>query len=632
MTVFRASPFMSCTRVRARPVVSLIAAAVALVVLPQAALAQQGGPIRLTPLPPAAERPGEGEATPDSRLQPGQVVVEGLGNLGEDALGILGDESGGLGSDMWAGSSRVDAVRLLERLPDSYPLRQAYALARQVLATAARPPRTTVDGQGLLAPRIEGLAAIGASDSALRLVNAVNAGQVPDYLAAAAVRAHFSAGNLSAGCVRARDYTGGYATVFWQQALIVCQVSDGDPGQAALGLDLLREQGMEVDPAFADAALGVATGGTIRIDALETGATIDLMTFALWLAAKAELPEGLAQTLAPGLLPALVNTRDVDPELRLAAAHRALRIGVLDGPDATALYRDLDVDEAEMAAALTAPGTVSENRLLAYLYLAAAGRSDAIARSEALWEAWSRAREIGGFDVMALTTAALLHDIPVAPDFGWLSGVATQTMLLAGQDQRALDWYRLVARQAPIVPELSRFEATLWPPMRAIGRAAPGGFALTAGSGAGVAAAGQVPEPVAPRGPVPWSAARLDRWIDLAGTGADPVPAGTVLAMLSALGDDVDDAQWRQVPLDSEELVVMPDMAVLAGLARAAERGHRAETVLYALHALGHAGDTPHASVLAAVVRALGAVGLAEAAGAMAREVMMDDIIGMEQP
>jgi hypothetical protein len=631
MIVFRASFFVSRARTQAGPLTSLIAGAVAMVVLPQVALAQQGGPIRLTPLPPASERPVEPGTTTETRPRPGQIVVEGLGNLGEDALGILGDESGSLGSNMWDGSRRVDATRLLENLPVSYPLREAYVLAGRVLATAARPPRATADGQGLLAPRIEKLASIGASQDALRLVNAVNAGQVPDHLAAAAVRAHFSTGNLSAGCSRTRDYTGGYGTVFWQQTLIICQVAEGDPGQAALGLDLLREQGMQVDPAFADAALGAASGGVVQVDASDTAGPVDLMTFALWRAAKAELPEALAQTISPGLLPALANDGEVDPELRLAAAHRGLRLGVLLVRDVTALYGDLQASEADMAAALTAPDTVSENRLLAYLCLAAADRADAIARSEALWEAWTRAREIGGFDVVALTTAGLLSDIPVTPDFGWLSGVATQTMLLAGEDQRARDWYRLVARQAPIVPELSRFEATLWPPMRAIGRAAPGGFALTAGTGA-AAAAGQAFEPTPPRGPVPWSAARLDRWIDLAGAEDDPVPAGTVLAMLSALGDDIDAAQWRRVPLDTEELVVMPDMAVLDGLARAADDGRRAETVLYALHALGRAGDAPHDSVMAAVVRALGQVGLSDVASAIAREVMMGDVIAMERP
>lgn len=616
MIVFRANAAM----LRARSLV-LLMAAVAAVTMSQPLLAQQSGPIRLTPLAPATDRSADRATT--SQTQPGRVVVEGLGNLGEDALGVLGDETGGLGNDMWEGSRRVDVVRLLRELPESYPLREAYVLARRVLSSAARPPRTTADGQGMLAPRIEKLAAIGASASALRLANAVNANQVPDHLAAGAVRAHFSTGKFDSGCAQMRDYRGGYATAFWQQALIVCQVADGDPGQAALGLDLLREQGLEVDPAFADAALQVASSGTVKVDLSEVSPPVDVMTFLLWLAANAELPQGVADIVAPGLLPALMTAAAGDPDLRLAAAHRALRLGVLSGEGVTHLYRDLQVSEAEMAAALTAPDTVNENRLLAYLYLAAAGRDAPVSRSEALWEAWTRSAEIGGFDIVALTTADLLRDVPVTPDFGWLSGVATQTTLLAGQNQQALEWYQQVSRQAPIVPELSRSEAALWPPMRAIGRAQSAGFSLTAD---------QNTESAAPRGPVPWNAARLDRWIDLANAGPTTMDAGSVLAMLSALGDEVDEAQWREVPLQTGKTAQMPDMAVLDGLARAAETGRKAETALYVLHALGRSGDTPHDSVVVAAIRALNKVGMADVAQAIAREAMMGDVVALEQP
>lgn len=616
MIVSRANAAM----LRVRPLVLLLAG-VAVGAMSQPALAQQSGPIRLTPLAPASEGAADRDAS--SQTRPEGVVVEGLGNLGEDALGVLGDESGGLGSEMWEGSRRVDAVRLLRELPEAYPLREAYTLARRVLSTAARPPRATADGQGMLGPRIEKLAAIGAPVSALRLANAVNASQVPDQLAAGAVRAHFSTGNFVTGCAQLRDYRGGYATAFWQQALIVCQVADGDPGQAALGLDLLREQGLEVDPAFADAAIEVAGSGGIKVAAADVGMPVDAMTFLLWLAAKAELPQDVAGVIAPGLLPALVTGAVSDPDLRLAAAHRALRLGVLAAADVTALYRDLQVSEADMAAALTAPDTVSENRLLAYLYLAAAGRDAAVSRSEALWEAWTRSAEIGGFDIVALTTAELLRDLPVTPDFGWLSGVATQTTLLAGHDRQALEWYQQVSRQAPIVPELSRSEVALWPPMRAIGQAPSPGFSLTPG---------QNIEPAVSRGPVPWNAARLDRWIELARGGPRGMNAGSVLAMLSALGDPVDDAQWRMVPLQSGQAVRMPPMAVLEGLARAAENGRKAETVLYALHALGGSGDAPHDSVVAAVIRALGKVGLADVAQAIAREAMMADVVALEQP
>ncbi|MEH6753143.1 MAG: hypothetical protein V7788_03100 [Alphaproteobacteria bacterium] len=625
MIVFRDNSAMLCARFFAVVMVGLAAG-----VLPAVAVAQQSGPIRLAPLPPATERPADRNEQPGSRLRPGQVVVEGLGARGEDALGVLGDDSGGLGNDMWAGSRRVDAVRLLRNLPESYPLRQAYELARRVLSTAAEPPRATSDNQGMLGLRVEKLAAIGSTSSALRLINASNAAQVPDHLAGAAVRARFNSGNLVAGCALVRDYTGGYGNAFWQQALIICQVADGNSDQAALGIDLLREQGLQIDPAFTAAALTAAGGGKVKVDVTDAAAPVDVMTFALWLAAKAEFPDELAQRIAPGLLPALVSVPDLDPDMRLAVAHRGLQAGILTGADVVQVYEGLGVSDADMSSALTAPDTVSNDRLLAYLYLAAATRTAPIARSEALWEAWTRGREAGGFDIVSLTTADLLRDVPVTPDFGWLSGVAAEVSLVAGRNRQALDWYRVVLRQAPIVPELARAAAELWPMMRVIGRAKSGGFALTAGTGV-AAAAGQTVTPTPPRGPVPWNAARLDRWVDLAKSGPRADDVGTTLSMLEALGDGVDDAQWRLVGLGASRSVMMPDVAILAGLSRAAEDGRKAEAVLYALYALGQSGKVPHANVVAAVVRALDRVGLNEAAQAMARE-MAGQSMASERP
>lgn len=622
---------VSSAMIRARSLAGIMAGLM-LGLLPVAAMGQQSGPIRLAPLPPAAERPASGSEQPATRLRPGQVVIEGLGARGEDALGVLGDDSGGLGNQMWTGSRRVDAVRLLRDLPISYPLREAYVLARRVLATAAEPPRAIADNQAMLGLRIAKLAAIGSASSALRLVNAVNGQQVPDHLAPAAVRAYFSIGNFAAGCALVRDFKGGYGDVFWQQALIVCQVADGNPDQASLGIDLLREQGLNVDPAFTAAALTAAGGGKIKIDATAGASTVDVMTFALWLAAKAEFPEELAQTISPGFLPALVSAPDLDPDIRLAAAHRGLRAGVLTAAEVAGVYGNLKVSDADMSSALTAPDTVSHDRLWAYLYLAAAGRTAPIARSEALWEAWTRGREVGGFDIVSLITADLLRDVPVTPDFGWLSGVATEVSLMAGHNRQALDWYRLVLRQAPIVPELALAAAELWPGMRTIGRAKPGGFALTAGTGVAAATTGQPVTPIAPRGPVPWNAARLDRWVDLAKAGPDAGDVGTTLSMLTALGDAVDDAQWRLVALGDGQSVMMPDAVILAGLSRAAENGRKAETALYALYALGQSGKAPHASLVAAVVQALDSVGINDSAQAMAREMVMGQDMASESP
>ena len=99
--------------------------------------------------------------------------------------------------------------------------------------------------------------------------------------------------------------------------------------------------------------------------------------------------------------------------------------------------------------------------------------------------------------------------------------------------------------------------------------------------------------------------------------------AGLVLYLIGALGDPVDDAQWRMVPMAAAGPAVMPSASVLAGMARAAEAGRKAETALYALYALGQSGESPHASVLGDVARALIKVRLNDVAQALARESIL---------
>ncbi len=611
------------------------------------ALAQQGsGPMRLSPLSPFTETPNQPASQSEGQTRgntaPGSIRVRGLDAVQDDSLGIISDEEGGLGGDMWSGTRRVDAVRLLRSLPDAYPYRAAHDLARRLLSTAALAPTAKPEGlggaeQGLLGHRIDKLAAMGNAAEAVQLARATGGTSVPDRIAAPAVRAYFAQGDIASGCGVADGYRGSYSNAFWQQALIVCQVAAGNSDHAALGLDLMREQGISADPLFARLALTLSDSGKIELEPDEEY-TPDALTLALMVASGTRLPNWLVAEAPPGQLPAILSIAGLDPDIRLQAAHRALRHGVLGAAQVQDIYAGLGASEGDIAAALVEPAKTGPDRLLAYLYLAAEAQAEPTPRSEALTEAWSRAREIGLFDVAALVTADLLETIPVAPEYGWLSAVAAEVALGAGRKDKALEWYRLVTRQAPIVSGLAEATVNLWPAMRTVGRAEPGVIALTADTGVAAAVSDQSTVVSLPRGPVPWSAERLERWIEqtrieqIGGEAADAPDQAKVLAILSSLDDPVDDNHWRLVPAGAPRVVVMPPPGVLEGLARSAAAGLRGEAALYALHALGASTEPPHGSLAGAVVAALDAAGLHTVSGAIAREVVAGEIPARTDP
>lgn len=585
-------------------------------------------------------------------------MVRGLDAVTEDAVGVLDASNGGLGDDMWAGTDLNTAVRLLTTLPSRYPVGEARDLTRRLLLSSATPP----DGGGpvadsgtsrLLAARVAGLVAIGAPGDAIELARAANSRQVPDHLAQSIVSANFLRSDLATGCDVLDQYKGGYVEPFWQKALILCQIVGGKGAEASLGLDLLREERGDTDGVFQNIAYATAVGAQLATQQLETPGTADILTFAMLTVAKAALPDWMLASNDPALVRAMLASPQVEPARKLALAHRALRRGLVDAGDVVAVYDGLGANEEAIAAALLDPDSVDHDVWLAYLYLAARNQSVAIARSEALWEAWTLAEAAEVDDIVLATTAALLGDVPATSSFGWLAAAATRAALIAGEDDLAIEWYQLVVRQARSVADMARATALMWPEMRIIGRnlsAAPQGEpvgteAQTAASPTGlptrIAApttdpTGRIPatgtraqlvvtQP--PRAPVPWSPTRLARWIDLAGNNAGTADIGMALYLLQILGDPVSEENWRSAPVNAEDSTQagapIPSAAALAGLARAAIAKRRAEVALYAMIVLGQAGETPHAGVVANVVRSLQSVGLETDAQAIARAALV---------
>ncbi|MGB0571657.1 MAG: hypothetical protein ACPGQM_06210 [Alphaproteobacteria bacterium] len=618
--------------------------------------AQQSRPIRLAPLPPPAAASDSAPATSDSApattgdatVDPGGVMIRSLGAVAEGAVGLLDAANGGIGEDMWAGTDHATAVRLLMALPSHALTGEARDLVRRLLLSSATPPRG--DGKsGFLAARVAGLVALGAPDDAIELARAAHSRRVPDDLAQSIVGANFLRGDLAAGCDVLDGYEAGYVESFWQKALIVCQIAAGKGAEASLGLDLLREERGDTDEVFENIAHAAAVGAELTPEQLETPGAIDILTFAMLTVAKAELPEWMLASNDPALVRAMLRSPQLDQPRKLALAHRALQRGVVDAGDVVAVYEGLGASDDAISAAMLEPDSVDRDVWLAYLYLVARNQNVAIARSEALWEAWTLAAAADLDDIVMMSTAALLVDVPVTSDFGWLAAAATRAALLAGEDALAIQWYQLVVRQARSVADMARATALLWPEMRVIGRnlpdapdpVAPETQATVPATGAPASIAephrGAVVSPAAadrlgqlvaqaPREPVPWSPTRLDRWIDLAVNNEGTADIGTALYLLQILGDPVSEENWRDVPVTAagatEEFGPIPNTASLAGLARAAIAKRRAEVVLYAMIVLGQAGEAPHAGVVANVVRGLQRVGLEADAQAISRAAL----------
>jgi hypothetical protein len=119
----------------------------------------------------------------------------------------------------------------------------------------------------------------------------------------------------------------------------------------------------------------------------------------------------------------------------------------------------------------------------------------------------------------------------------------------------------------------------------------------------------------------------MDWWqaMDVIGGEARARRATLILSALEALGARVGDAPWVPLISTGAEAVTLPAAGTLAALKRAAAADRVGETLLLALTALDDtAPGKLDTRVLVPVMRALRAIGLGEAARALALEAVFD--------
>jgi hypothetical protein len=593
----------------AKPVVLALPALLLLLLLPLAAACGQGAPIPLvpgagSPPPPAAQQPAEQPAAPppaaaerpfpeatNPRAEP--VQVRELGAIGSDATGVLDDRHGGFSPAMWAGTDIALVRKVLPLLPDAPAWRSARQLERRLLLTAAATPAGPPAGEPLIKLRAAKLLAMGEVDGLDALLKGAASQSFTPDLRRLLVDAALLAGDTSTACEQ--------VPVLRQMApddpfpgklQVYCQFASGNTRQAALGVDLLREQKVS-DPGFflaADALNGVPPG---KVDGFGEASPLNL---AMARAAKIALPESVvAGNASPAVLRAMAQSSGGTPEIRLTAGERAEAAGVLDIDALRRMYQSVEFPQAQLAAPLTAGTAEKGARGRALLYRAAVQQSSPSAKAEIIGKALAQAGDGEGYFTAARLYSAEIAAITPTPDLAWFAYPAARALFAAGQADAAKPWAALARSQQPIGDAAAQSGAAL----AVLARLAGIGDSLPAGVLAS------------------WRAARADLPGEAAGRRA-----AVVYCLLAALGDTVPGEQWLSL-YDGPPLVasLVPRPALWQGLRLAAEGARQGETVMLALASLG---DTPPGradpTTLHHVVAALHRIGLDADARALAVE------------
>jgi len=632
-------------RLRAAIIIAFAAAAFLLAQGP--GFAQSKAPVSLVP-PPAdkstldkdggepAPPQRESESSATVRSIPGtsdsSVQIRGLGEVDTDAVGLAGRNAGGLSADMWSGTSRAVAERLLTAMPERLASGAAHDLARRLLLNAAEPPASVDGGVSLVKLRVDKLIALGAAEDAGRLLRAVSARSVPQYLIESAVQARLLTPDFAGACQAVESFDSGFISEFGQKALIFCQLLDQEFSEAVLGLELLREQNLAQDVMFFELTNAVISGATPTPEQLAAPGQANALNLALIRIAGGGVPPWFAEADAPSLLKAVAITSDADRETRLTAARRAALWGALSPAELADVYSGLGIGADEIATVVLEPENASAGLRLAAMYLAAKSQDIAVARTEVLREVWRLAAEQQDWRLAAKLTAPLLRLVRPAPVYSWFAGDAIAASLAAGEVEQAIDWFQIAVSRSATDEDAANAVTAIWPALR---MAASGGPATPAsgvqarvfdqsGPRSASAIPGATNLSTVRRDRLPWDERRLENWIAMqeANGPQNAAEVATVLALFDALGEQVPDALWLRAEAAEPAPAVFPALDVWVGLRRAAEAGKVAETALYALLAVGEGEVSQlHPVAIHSVVGALRRVGLSESARAIALEV-----------
>lgn len=637
MTGFRANRRRSAA-------LSIAFAGAAIFAIHGPALAQSRAPVSL--VPPTADSknsvPENPQSPPDSsetvRSIPGtgdsSVRIRNLGAVDTDAVGLAGQEAGGLTPEMWTGTSRTVAERLLTAMPDRLASAAAQNLARSLLLIAAKSPGAASGDLSLVKLRVDKLITLGAVEDAERLMRAVSVRSVPPNLVESAVLARLLTADYDGACraVEASDI--GFVSEFGQKALIFCQLMAQEFSEAVLGLELLREQNLAQDVTFFELSNAVISGAAPTDELLALPGQASALNLALIYIAGGRVPPWFAEADAPGVLKAVAVSPIADRETRLTAARRAAQWGALPPAELADVYAGLNISADEVATVLLEPEVASPGLRLAAMYLAVVNQDIAVARAEVLREMWRLAAEQQDWRLAARLTAPQLNQVRPVSAFSWFAGDAMAASLAAGEAEQALEWIQIAAGSGAADEAAAEALTAIWPALIM----ATGGNTVTQPSGVQArvfdqsgrrnvtAIPGAASLATVRRNRLPGGERRLAEWIALqeANGPQGVVTIARVLALFDALGEQVSDAFWLRAEAAEPTSTVVPPVDVWVGLQRAAGAEKVAETVLYALRGVGEDELTQlHPIAIHAIVGALRRVGLLAAARAFALEATL---------
>ncbi|PJI38673.1 hypothetical protein [Ferrovibrio sp.] len=526
------------------------------------------------PVMPAAPRPVLGETAGTApQTGPGaegghgqkapEFVIQPLKAPDPSSAGLLDDGNGGLGTAMWQGSNRAQAVQALGVLPAPVSGPALRDLQRRLLLSVAEVPPGNAATPSILGLRVAQLYRLGRLAEAERLGSLPSRDLKDPIFRELPFDLELLKNDLAKACEIATTGLREDASPFWQKATVLCRYSAKNIAGGDLALSLWRDGGGN-DPAFNTLAAALRGDARAKVDTLG-GATP--LHFAMLRAAGRPLPKDTLDAATPALLVGLAGYDKADAETRLTAAERAVQYGALTPELLGEAYAAAEIPEAQRNALLAsvAAGKDKSVRGAALLYQATKNATDAKTRAELVKRAYDLAVARDLLLVTAAVYKPLLNNLVPNENSIAAAPAVIRMALAANEPGTARLWRNILLALPPERDNAGEIAAEAWP------------LLLIAGEDGD------------------WRDSRYEAWMTVQ---ADLPPAerasraAQLLTLAEAAGIHVPPEKWDTLltAAAGNDRRGSPSVAVWRNLQRANAAKAKAETAALALAMLGGKG------------------------------------------
>ncbi|MDD4617176.1 MAG: hypothetical protein PHW76_08730 [Alphaproteobacteria bacterium] len=477
------------------------------------------------------------------------VVSSLLPSVSSETVGLKDSE--GFGADMWKGTNRAVAERLLSMVaPTGSPVLNGLVL--RLLRTSAVPPEGDNSSSRLTSARVEKLALFGDTAGAWRLARQADSKFVDGAAFLAAAEKAYLAGDESV-CAKVSEYPKNHPGANWQNFTIVCRLRAKDQKAAQVALDILRSEENH-DSVFVHIADRNILGGAKTLP--QPLSPLTLESIGLLQLANLPVPDAVFARNDAGAR-ALMRLPAQKDATRLAFAERAAERGLIAPMELADAYRASVFSVEAVASAQSSNETGA--RLRALLFKAAEAQADPDAKF-ALAARFVQSSSASFLNGAGGVVAAMLGDFEITSAMAKNAAALAHIYMLA-ESPMARDWFDLAKVSSPLCD--NEIQA-LWPQFALAGLETEGAYA-----------------------------AGFSKWFASAVKNADEATLRDMIAptllVFEAAGLNVPNAAWDRViaAAHTEKKMSISPLLFERMLAAAASSKH-AETVLMAAIVAGN--------------------------------------------